>query len=238
MTDLELDAGDDARARLRRFCKEWLRPFVVALLVLTPFRSAVADWHDVPTGSMQPTILVGDRIVVDKLAYDVKVPFTSWSLYERAEPQRGDVVVCFSPRDGTRLVKRVIGVPGDSVAMRANRLLINDAPCAYAPQSRSDMPVRDWASYDFARERLDPQDPGHTIMLTPWRRSSDRFGPVTVPAGRYLVLGDNRDDSFDSRGFGFVPRESIAGRAFGVAFSFAPDAWLTPRWSRFFSALR
>lgn len=225
------------RGRARKLWKDWVRPFLLALLVITPFRSAVADWNDVPTGSMKPTILEGDRIVVNKLAYDLKLPFTTWHLAEWSGPVRGDVVICFSPKDGTRLVKRVIGVPGDVIGMRGNRLYVNDAASAYAALPHAAMPVPNRAAHEFARERLTPTDPGHTIMLTPGRVSSDRFGPVTVPAGEYLVLGDNRDNSFDSRGFGFMPRASIVGRVGAVAFSFDGGSLLSPRWSRFFSPI-
>jgi signal peptidase I len=235
VTDFE---PTDARSRLRKAWQDWCKPFLLALMVILPFRSAVADWNDVPTGSMKPTILEGDRIVVDKLAYDLKLPFTTWHLIEWNGPVRGDIVVCFSPRDGVRLVKRVIGVPGDVIAMRGNRLFVNDAACAYTPLPRKGMPIRNRVAHDFAREWLTPEDLGHTIMLTPGRVSSDRFGPVTVPPGHYLVMGDNRDDSFDSRGFGFVPRAAIVGRATGVALSFDPSARLSPRWSRFFTKLR
>src|SRR5688572_14845969 len=91
------------------------RPFVFVILIVLSFRSSIADWNDVPTGSMNPSILEGDRIFVNKLAYDLKVPFTTWHLAAWDNPKRGDVVVFFSPHDGIRLVKRVIGVPGDRV---------------------------------------------------------------------------------------------------------------------------
>ena len=87
-------------------------------LVMFSMRSSLADWYHVPTGSMKPTILEGDRVFVDKLAYDLKVPFTTWHLAEWSQPQRGDIVVFFSPKDGTRLVKRVIGLPGSRTLQR------------------------------------------------------------------------------------------------------------------------
>src|SRR5262245_40087463 len=96
---------------LRWLWKEWVKPLMICGLLVGSIRSAVADWNDVPTGSMKPTILEGDRVVVNKLAYDLKVPFTTWHVAEWGNPQRGDIVVFFSPVDGTRLVKRVIGLP-------------------------------------------------------------------------------------------------------------------------------
>src|SRR5439155_23763717 len=95
------------------------------LLVVSSLRSALADWNDVPTSSRKPTIEEGDRVVVNKLAYDVKFPFTTWELFKWSDPHRGDVVVLFSPVDGTRLVKRVIALPGDKIEMRENQLFVN-----------------------------------------------------------------------------------------------------------------
>src|SRR5580765_3311532 len=104
-----------------------IKVFAIMLLVICSLRSALADWNDVPTGSMKPTIQEGDRVVVNKLAYDLKVPFTTIEVFKWSDPQRGDIVVLFSPVDGTRLVKRVIAVPGDRVAMLNNQLYVNGA---------------------------------------------------------------------------------------------------------------
>ena len=130
-SDLPDLGGNDTRADLKTWlAKSWredLRPLLVVVLVLCTLRSAVADWNDVPTGSMKPTIVEGDRILVNKLA------FTDWWLMQWSGPQRGDVVVCFSPANGDRLVKRVIGLPGDRVEMRRNVLLVNGRPADYGP---------------------------------------------------------------------------------------------------------
>jgi signal peptidase I len=223
-------------SRGRRLWKNWLQPFLVCLLVIAPFRSAVADWNDVPTGSMKPTVLVGDRVFVNRLAYDLKVPFTNWHVAEWGGPARGDVVVLTSPADGKLLLKRVVGVPGDVVALESSRLIVNGKSrrvAAVPPKAVPQIPAAQRGRHVFNSERLSATDPGHVIMLTPGRSSSRNFGPVAVPQGRYLVMGDNRDNSFDSRGFGFVPRENILGRVNGVVFSFAPE----PRWERFFTRL-
>ena len=117
------------RALLITFWREW-RGFLIFLLVMFSFRSAIADWNDVPSGSMLPTILIGDRILVDKLAYDLKLPFTTVRVSTWGQPRRGDIVVFYSPADGVRLVKRVIGVPGDHIGMINDRLVINGSGCA------------------------------------------------------------------------------------------------------------
>src|SRR5438270_7833291 len=112
---------------------EEIKVFVLMLLVVSSLRSALADWNDVPTGSMKPTIEEGDRVVVNKLAYDLKIPFTTIEVAKWGDPQRGDIVVLFSPVDGVRLVKRVIAVPGDRIEMRDNQLLVNGQAASLKP---------------------------------------------------------------------------------------------------------
>src|SRR5258706_9616845 len=109
------------------------RVFILMLLVVSSLRSALADWNDVPTGSMKPTIQEGDRVVVNKLAYDLKVPFTTIDIVKWGDPKRGDIVVLFSPVDGVRLVKRVVAVPGDKVEMKENQLFVNGQLAKQSP---------------------------------------------------------------------------------------------------------
>lgn len=226
------------RPAARRFWLEWLKPGLFILLVTTALRSALADWNDVPTGSMKPSILEGDRVWVNKLAYDLKVPFTTWHLAEWSEPARGEVVVFFSPADGTRLVKRVIGQPGDVIEARDNRLLLNGRPVDYTPLATEQVnaiPAAQQSLHDFASEQLPGRN--HPVMATPALPARRSFGPVTVPAGHYFMLGDNRDNSLDSRYFGPVPREKIVGRSTAVVLSFDRENWFAPRWNRWFTAM-
>src|ERR1044072_7253680 len=116
------------RFRVRHYWQKEIRPLLIVAVLLFAVRSSLADWNDVPTGSMKPTILEGDRIFVNKLAYDLKVPFTTWHLAKWSNPQRGDIVVFYSPHDGTRLVKRVMGLPGDTIEMRNDRFILNGKP--------------------------------------------------------------------------------------------------------------
>src|SRR4051812_32541887 len=118
-------------SRGRRVWRQ-VRTFAFIFIVLAALRSAIADWNDVPTGSMIPTILEGDRIFVNKLAYDLKVPFTTMHVATWDNPRRGDVVVFFSPDEGVRLVKRVIAVPGDTVELRDNELYLNGNRAEYS----------------------------------------------------------------------------------------------------------
>jgi signal peptidase I len=221
------------RRRLLHLWKKEIRPLLILALVLFSLRSSLADWNDVPTGSMKPTILEGDRVLVNKLAYDLKVPFTTWHLAEWSNPRRGDIVVFYSPHDGQRLVKRVIGLPGDRVELRDERLFLNGEPVAYGPLA-GEVPERlgglERASAVFASEHL--AERSHAVMALPGIQAKRTFGPDRVPEGQYFVLGDNRDNSFDSRYWGCVPRQSILGRASTVVLSLDRDHCWLPRWSR------
>lgn len=210
-----------------------IRIFILMILIVSSLRSALADWNDVPTGSMKPTIQEGDRVVVNKLAYDLKVPFTTMAIFKWADPSRGDIVVLFSPVDGTRLVKRVVALPGDKVEMRDNQLFVNgrlakQSPIAIASTDDSG-----------AAEVLDEDLYGHNhkVMLMPEVMAVRSFGPIVVPKGNYFVLGDNRDNSNDSRFIGFIERRRIVGKAVAVAFSLDRNHYFVPRMDRFFEGL-
>ena len=221
-----------------RLWQGWIKPVAVMVLIVGSFRSAVADWNDVPTGSMKPTILEGDRIVVNKLAYDLKVPFTRVRLARWDEPQRGDIVGLYSPEDGKRLVTRVIGVPGDRIAMVRDRLVVNGATVEYEPLDAASVPGLGGRAVGrvLAVEELGRH--GHAVMITPTVPAPRSFGEIHVPPGHYFVMGDNRDESADSRFFGFVSRDAIVGRATAVAASVDPSHHYRPRWQRFCRALR
>src|SRR5215475_14361701 len=119
------------RMRARHLWRREVRPLLLLALIVCSIRSSLADWNDVPTGSMKPTILEGDYVFVNKLAYDLKVPFTTLHLAEWSAPKRGDIVVFYSPKDGTRLVKRTVGLPGDTVELRGDKLIINGETVEY-----------------------------------------------------------------------------------------------------------
>jgi signal peptidase I len=200
------------------------RSLFLFLALMFCFRSAIADWNDVPSGSMKPTLIEGDRIGLNKMAYDLRIPFTHISLYKIADPVRGDIAVFDSRVADKRLVKRVIGVPGDTVAMQGNRLYINGQAIAYTAANNGDL-----------LEHL----PGktHIVRVDPNATTYANFGPVTVPAGQYLMLGDNRDNSADSRVIGFVPRSEFVGRSRSVVMSLDYEDYLLPRAARFFHDL-
>ena len=207
------------------------RGFIVFVSLMLMFRSAVADWYEVPSGSMQPTIQIGDRILVNKMAYDLRVPFSTVSLKKQADPQRGDIVVFVSRAADNRLVKRVVGVPGDVVEMRDNVLTINGKRLNYQVTDS----VYETDETAVLLEQLDTTM--HQVKLAAQSGVQDSFAAVTVPAGHYLVLGDNRDNSADSRVIGFVPRDEIIGRASKVLYSLNYDQHYLPRGERFLASL-
>jgi len=220
------------------FLKGWGYSFLIAMLIATSFKSVIADWNVVPTGSMKPTIVEGDRVFVNKLAYDLKIPYTTWHIAQWDDPQRGDIVVFYSPEDGKRLIKRIVGVPGDSVLMQNNQLIINGEKVKYETVDELPdtgvFPIRDSDQYQVI-EFLDGTH--HPIMISPHRPALRSFGPVMVPEESFLMLGDNRDNSADSRYFGLVARSRIVGRASSVVISLDINNKYQPRWERFFHRL-
>ena len=208
-----------------RTIKSWIKSWsgtIVFIFLLFAFRSVVADWYQVPTGSMKPNIIEGDRIFVNKLAYDIKVPFTLISLAQWDRPQRGDVVVFDSPVDGPRLVKRVVGLPGDVVMIRNNELFINNKPAHYETTDQSNV-AKYWDISKTApvliNEAFEEQAP-HTITIQPFRHFiAQNYGPIKVPEGHYFMLGDNRDNSADSRFIGPVHEKYILGKANAIVLS-------------------
>lgn len=213
--------------------KGWGYSIIIAVLIATTFKSAIADWNTVPTGSMKPSILEGDRIFVNKLAYDLKIPYTTRHIAEWSNPERGDIVVFYSPADNKRLVKRVVGIPGDVITMRNNQLFINDRQLKY--EAADDTENKIGQDQYCIIEDL----PGrkHPVMIAPSQLAMRSFNTITVPDGCYFMMGDNRDNSADSRYFGFVERSRIVGQATFVVISLDNTRKYQPRWNRFFTKL-
>lgn len=211
---------------------------VFAVAVLT-FRTCIADWSWVPSGSMQPTIMEGDILLSNRLAYDLRIPLTPWKI-SRSDPERGEIAVFKSPEDRKTLVKRVVGVPGDTLSMQDGVLYLNNEPASYQPVSAElfdELPPRSHLYAYFMQEILD--DDSYNIMITPGAPNDLRNLPtITVPKGKYFVLGDNRDFSDDSRKYGFIDREKFLGRAASVILSFRQEEELQLRDDRFLQALR
>jgi signal peptidase I len=224
--------------KLRRWWRAY-RSTVLFLCLMLGFRSAWADWVTVPTGSMNPTILEGDRVLVDKHVFGLRIPFTRVHLTAGENPARGDIVVFDSPVDGTSLVKRVVGVPGDLVSVEGDRLTVNGHTAHYS--ARDIESVGGLLAATAAEHPLLLREGGlgkpHDVMILPGRLARRSFETLVVPDGMYFMMGDNRDNSADSRYFGFVPRSDIIGRATRVIVSFNPDRHYAPRSGRFFLPL-
>ena len=213
------------------------RGTLLFLGLMLVFRSALADWMVVPSGSMNPTVIDGDRVLVDKRAYGVRIPFTLKRVVDVGDPQHGDVVVLESPADGITLLKRIIAVPGDTVAMHDEQLVVNDIAAGYEalPPETGDALLSTMRALQpiFLQEEL----PGvsHATMRLPHIDARRNFAALTIPPGRYLVMGDNRDNSRDSRYFGLVARDAIFGKATRVLVSLNPEHYYLPRAGRWFS---
>ena len=196
--------------------KRWLarnKGFVVFLLSLGVFRTAIADWNPIPSGSMRPTLLEGDVVFVNRLAYNIKVPLTDIVVAPLGDPQRGDIVTFSSPRDGMRLIKRIVGVPGDRIEMHGDVLTVNGVVAQYDDTWNAPDPVTPGRQLEsvHATERLDGN--ARAVQFLPQVRARRDMAPLTVPAGSYFMLGDNRDNSEDSRYIGVVPRALLIGKA-------------------------
>ncbi len=211
------------------------RGFLLFLLAFGFMRTAVADWNPIPSGSMRPTLLEGDVVLVNRVAFDLKVPLTDVSLLRLGEPQRGDVVTFTSPGDGARLIKRLVAVAGDTVEMRDEVLIINGAVATYSNPRDVTEPVGNGRNTPAVQSTEQLHGSERTVQFFPDVAAKRNFGPVTVPKDSFLMLGDSRDNSIDSRYYGFVPRHLLIGRAHRILVSADTEGWrlrLDRAWSR------
>ena len=184
-----------------------LREYGEALLWALAFaliiRAFLVQAYTIPSGSMLQTVQIGDFVLVNKFVYGVKIPFTDSYLFRGSDPERGDIIVFKYPKDtDTDYIKRIVGLPGDVLQMKNKKLYRNGEPV----QEDYIQQTAAWTAYD-------------------------NFGPIKVPADSYFVLGDNRDNSLDSRDWGFVPRGYIHGKAWRLYWSW-DSRTNTPRWGR------
>jgi signal peptidase I len=218
------------------FYWEWAKIGFVSITLFLLLRTFIVEAYKIPSGSMEGTLLVGDFLLVNKLVYGAEVPLTGRRLPALRQPKRGDVIVFEFPDDRTKsYVKRLVGLPGDTLAMR-DAILIRDGVALAEPYVTHSDPDADpvWEEFNWQSSFL-VKTAGAAMLYHP---SRNNWGPLVVPQGRYFVLGDNRDNSSDSRFWGFVPDSLLRGRPEVVYFSFSPDssddfAWLTRvRWTR------
>ena len=200
--------------------KEYVQALAIALILAFVIRSFVVQAFKIPSGSMLPTLQIGDHLLVNKFIYGVKLPFTEVTLIPVSEPESGDIIVFKFPEDDSKdFIKRVIGVPGDTIRIEDKQVFRNGRalPEAYiqhtSPQTmKQDFPMSRWPPHEF--------DP----------RARDNLGSIQVPEDSYFVMGDNRDESYDSRFWGFVREEAILGRAWIIYWSW--EGITNIRWGR------
>ena len=196
------------KTKRKSVVREYAEAIIIAIVLALFIRTFVIQAFKIPSGSMKPTLLVGDHILVNKFIYGIKLPFTDKVVISLSEPERWDVVVFKFPLDTRKdYIKRVIGLPGDTVELVDKQLLINGRPT---------------------------EDPHASYLLSGNMR---KYGPVTVPTGHLFVMGDNRDESSDSRVWGFVPRPYLKGKAFLIYWSWDRKNYGV-RWSRLADVVR
>lgn len=201
--ELQLEEQISTKIRKKSVLREYAEAAVIAVLLALFIRTFVVQAFKIPSGSMEPTLLVGDHILVNKFLYGIKIPFIQKTIIPITSPQRGDVMVFIYPADPSKdFIKRVIGLPGDRVEMSGKTVYINGKP------------------YDDPHAYYSPTGgPGESSV-------TEHFGPITVTKDHIFVMGDNRNHSYDSRYWGFVPIESVKGKAFIIY-------WSWPNWKRF-----
>ena len=189
--------------------KEYAEAIVIAILIAVFIRTFIVQAFKIPSGSMKPTLEIGDHILVNKLSYGIKIPYLRKTLIPTGVPNRGDVAVFIYPVDKSKdFIKRVIGVGGDVVEIKNKKVFVNDTAIG--------------DSHAVHNEE---------VIFPKSIQPRDNFGPVKVPEGTIFVMGDNRDQSYDSRFWGFVRLEDVIGKAFIIYWSWDSDDF-SPRWSR------
>lgn len=208
-------ARTGARSELKRARKSVVREYAEAFLfaiILTLFiRTFVVQAFRIPSGSMEQTLLIGDFLFVNKFIYGAHVPFTDAELPPVRQPRRGDVIVFKYPENPKKdFIKRVIGTPGDKLEIRDKVVYINDQPL-------------DEPYVHFSDTRIRPRGWVQPSIYPPGAGNKDNYGPITIPPGKLFMMGDNRDDSDDSRFWGFLDKSLIKGKAMVIYWSWDQD---------------
>jgi signal peptidase I len=187
--------------------------FVIGLLL---FRTFAYDWSHIPSGSMEPTLYSGDRVLIDKMALGPTIPFTDIVLYQKGNPERGDIVLFFpSHAEGIQYIKRVVGIPGDTIRVSGKNILVNGKINARQPYMIS--PKSD----KITHERIQTGNISHVAQYSTGGKLPNISSDIIVPEGQYFVMGDHRTHSLDSRYWGFVQREQIVGKTSSLLLSFS-----------------
>lgn len=211
---------------------EYARSLFPVILIIFLLRSFVAEPFRIPSSSMEPTLEEGDLILVSKFAYGIRLPVLNRLVVDLGTPERGDVVVFRFPQDPRQdYIKRVVGLPGDEIVYIDKRLYVNGE----LVQEESLGPALTEEGFEVVEYGEKLGEVEHRIYKMPRRHDPRRFD-IVVPEGRYFVMGDNRDNSNDSRGWGFVPDENLVGRAFLIWMNWRVGEW--PEWNRIGTVIR
>jgi signal peptidase I len=242
--DAALRAANRGRSSLRLgWLWEWAKVFPAAVLLFLVMQKVVVEAYKIPSGSMERTLMVGDFLLVNKLVYGAEIPFSNRHLPSIRSPQRGDVIVFKWPVDPSKnFVKRLVGLPGDTVSMSGGKFMLNGVVQkeSYAVHTQ---PGVDPTNDEFRWQRSHVVNSATIVnpvgaVIDTYHPSRNNWGPLVVPPNCFFVLGDNRDNSLDSRYWGFVPDSLLRGKPLVVYYSYVPDStasapWITRiRWSR------
>ena len=237
---LDTAERSDGRRSVRDGAVDWAKSLFVAFLLFLVVRTTLVEAFKIPTSSMEGTLLVGDFLLVNKAVYGVRLPGRDEAIGSFSEPALGDVIVFRPPHEPEKnYVKRLVGLPMDTLQMMDKQLYRNGAP-VYEPYARYEDPGGDAVHPDMGWQS------NHLIASerNPYQPTRDNWGPIVVPQGRFFVLGDNRDNSEDSRYWGFVKRDEIRGRPWIVYYSYRASLsgslpWLRRvRWGRLGTVIR
>ena len=234
------EAQRKQEVKSRSFYKEWIEPFLIAAVVALLIRQFVVEAFKIPSGSMIPTLDIGDHLLVNKFIYGPRIPFTDTRIFTWKDPQRGEIIVFKYPENESKnFIKRVVGVPGDKIEIRHGRLFINDQPVQVLARGAFEEREQGTGPHYYEKPRLFEEQLGivkHEIQYLRDQSNYD-FGPKLVPAESVFVMGDNRDNSQDSRFWGVVKYDKILGRALIIYWSWdGADRWV--RWERIGALIR
>ncbi|MGE5174140.1 MAG: signal peptidase I [Betaproteobacteria bacterium] len=224
----------------KSFYKEWIEPFLIAAVVALFIRQFVVEAFKIPSGSMIPTLTIGDHLLVNKFIYGPRIPFTDTRIFTWKEPKRGDIIVFKYPENESKnFIKRVVGLPGDKIEIKNGALFINDQPVKVTEERRSAGGEQGSGSSYYPKPELLEEQLGavkHQIQYL-HNQTGYNYGPILVPKDSVFVMGDNRDNSQDSRVWGFVRNNKILGKALIIYWSWdGDDRWV--RWERIGSLIR
>lgn len=228
---------------MRQALWEWTKSIAVAVVVWLFLRTFLVEAFRIPSPSMEKTLLVGDFLFVNKAVYGAEIPFTGIRLPAVREPEQGDVLVFDSvEEEGLKVVKRLIGMPGDTLAMHGgvlyrNGVLVSEPYVQHLDPDKSESPEYRFKMRSWQVRHLAGDSTGYDPDLQDW-------GPIVVPADSFFMMGDNRDQSYDGRYWGYLPRTSVRGTPLVIYYSYDPGSWrvfrpiTAVRWGRIFSRPR